>query len=45
MGTLNLTEVAEVSEWGMLETVLYPLLKEFSLLKVLAVRMNLNLKL
>lgn len=27
MGALNLTEVAAVSEGGMLETVLYPLLE------------------
>lgn len=27
MGTLNLREVTAVSEWGVLETVLYPLLE------------------
>lgn len=27
MGTLSLTEVAAVSEWGALATVLYPLLE------------------
>lgn len=44
MGILNLTEVAAVSEGGVLGTAFYSPL-QFSLLTVLAVRMNLHLKL